>query len=397
MMSTREYCLEKLEGGNWVEWKWQTENVLKAKKSYDVLIQPNDNKVDEDKDQQALALIGGALGHEAKRLVISSSHAWEAWKELCVVYEHKTSFEKQDLLCKLHSFKIENLSNIATNLSELKSIAGKLKLLGEIVSDDALMSIIISSLPKSFDSFLVALKMMPENQRNLQHLMSNVISRAKEISSAETSETALIARSNYEKRQTNSQHRNSSRDRQRSFSQEWQKRPSSRDRQRSSSRERNDTCHYCKKPGHFIRECRKLKYKESLRNDENNHIAYMAVNDIGKIHDNWVADSGSTLHITRNLNWLRNYQTLERPLNIYIGDGSVVYAEGFGTIVTDKLVVKPVYYVPNASANLFSISSAVKDGFSVNITKENFSLIRNKRVLLTGKLTYGVYILDIVV
>lgn len=58
---------------------------------------------------------------------------------------------------------------------DIQTTASKLKLLGEQISDDALLSIIMSALPSGFDNFIVAFKLLTSKERTLNHLIANVI------------------------------------------------------------------------------------------------------------------------------------------------------------------------------------------------------------------------------
>lgn len=107
------------------------ENILSAKGLEEAIKVPPDPKnIDNRKDKEAKAIIGGALGVEAQSLVVGTNYAFEAWRELTTIYENKTAFEKQDLLSKINSFEIERLSNIAQQIGEVRTMASKLNSIG---------------------------------------------------------------------------------------------------------------------------------------------------------------------------------------------------------------------------------------------------------------------------
>ena len=130
MSSKLEYAIDKLEADNYVVWKWQMENVLRAKNLYEVV--SSDIKEEEDEsitrsNEQAMALIGSGLNRENKMLVVGCTSAHQIWSRLESIFENKTSFEKQELLSKLHSYKIERIKNVAHDLSILQALVSKLK------------------------------------------------------------------------------------------------------------------------------------------------------------------------------------------------------------------------------------------------------------------------------
>jgi hypothetical protein len=68
-------------------------------------------------------------------------------------------------------------------------------------------------------------------------------------------------------------------------------------KKKNNNFKKNVICHYCKKPGHFIKDCRVLTKKEQANNVEENLIAVifevnMVVNASG-----WWVDTGATRHI----------------------------------------------------------------------------------------------------
>lgn len=99
-VSKLDYRIDKLEDDNYVTWKWQIMNVFKAKNLYEAV---NSQHVDEVSSRQALALLGSALSRVNMALVVGCDTAFEAWQRLEIVFENKTTFEKQELLGKLHS------------------------------------------------------------------------------------------------------------------------------------------------------------------------------------------------------------------------------------------------------------------------------------------------------
>jgi len=144
-----DFNVDKLESDNYIVWKWQALNILRAKNLMSALEDDAEPLV----DLQALALIGSALYKDNKMMVVGCSTTKQVWNRLESIYENKTTFEKQEFLSKLHSFKIDSVANIAKPLGEIQTLASRLKMFGETVSDDALMSIILNALPRSFESF----------------------------------------------------------------------------------------------------------------------------------------------------------------------------------------------------------------------------------------------------
>ena len=56
-----------------------------------------------------------------------------------------------------------------------------------------------------------------------------------------------------------------------------------------------------------------------------------------------------------------------------------------------------VYYVPNISANLFSIVSATKNGLTVQYDNDTVKFVHDNKVVLQGYREDTVYLIDLVI
>lgn len=184
------------QADNYVVWRWQALNVLRANGLEETIAKEDSKGIKVDK---ALALLGSSLNQENQMLVCGCKSAYELWQRLEGIYEDKTTFEKQELLRRLHAYKISSPSEVVKGLSEIQSLASRLNVMGERASDDALTSVIMNSLPAVFDSFLIAFKLLAPETRTLKHLISNVSARSKEMNKPE--ESALYANPSQSRKQ----------------------------------------------------------------------------------------------------------------------------------------------------------------------------------------------------
>ncbi len=85
----------------------------------------------------------------------------------------------------------------------------------------------------------------------------------------------------------------------------------------------------------------------------------------------WLIDSGASIHMTKNMELLSDYQELEKSENVRLGDGRTVDAIGIGNVHIEMLfkvsepkksVMYKVLYVPQLSCNLFSVRAAASKG-----------------------------------
>lgn len=349
-----------MEEDNYVTWKWQIVNVFRAKNLFNAI---SSQDVEEANSRQALALLGSSLSRENMALVVGGETAFEAWRRLEIVFENKTTFEKQELLGKLHSYKMEKVTEVPNMLMDVQTTAQKLKLLGEPVSDDALISIIMNALPEGFSGLLMAFKLLNSTERTLNHLISQVIAHSKEIS-RESTAIALVANTS-----SGTVPRN------------------------------NNICNFCKQPGHWIKDCSKVKNKrqyeerkhekkgasidEAKSTPAKNIVSFMALVSSCKLNQSqWVADSGSSNHMSPNIKWFLSFNRSEKDVNVRLGDGSCMPAHGYGQIHTDAGIIEDVYYIPNMVTNLFSIQAATRKNIIVKYSMNEVTFVKNNTVVL---------------
>lgn len=225
---TIEYIIHVFDGTNYVIWKRHTENILEALNLLDIVKEHDDNRRYEER--KARTLLTSALNEENQMKVISCKTAAEIWSRLEAIYENKTSFEKLNLLGKLHSYKITSALNIATAIGEIDSIAAKLVLLGEDISEDFKISVILRALPDSFRTFKSIWKCTPESERTVDNLLTRVMAEVEDNERVEEN-SAYIA----------------------SDLADAVKRP--RDRAQTRQLSSDVVCYRCRRTGHIARNC----------------------------------------------------------------------------------------------------------------------------------------------
>jgi hypothetical protein len=85
----------------------------------------------------------------------------------------------------------------------------------------------------------------------------------------------------------------------------------------------------------------------------------------------WMVDSGATKPMSSQGNLLLSYRKLITPKPVRLGDDSIIYAYGIGTVsISFNLneskhegMIKDVYHVPDLQGNLLSISALTKRGY----------------------------------
>lgn len=153
------------------------------------------------------------------------------------------------------------------------------------------------------------------------------------------------------------------------------------------------TCHYCSIKGHIERDCRKKKRDQAgSSNVEDGEKKYATVAKalLSKtIKGRFYFDSGASYHMTNDREWLDDYKTHERPIEIIVGNNEFVYAMSSGSINVISIVdgekvnvtLMDVQYVPAICDNLFSQGATDRKGHSIVTKGGKLSIVFNGKTL----------------
>ncbi len=139
-------------------------------------------------------------------------------------------------------------------------------------------------------------------------------------------------------------------------------------------------CHYCKKPGHIKRNCRKLaaKYDKPFRSankatrreqQSSDEEAMMISHDLSATpRGDWIIDSRVTCHMCHDKKLFSELKSLSKPREVILGDGHMLEASAVSLQMllpdgnTKRCNLKDVLLVPKLSHNLLSVSKASELG-----------------------------------
>jgi transposase InsO family protein len=173
----------------------------------------------------------------------------------------------------------------------------------------------------------------------------------------------------------------------------WEKRP-----QKTSTTK--STCFYCKKEGHWVQDCLKLKEKiqkiEAAEKTEEKVAVTEFAGKASAVPDNevnstssnvfhWNTDTGATSSMTPHHNWIRNYTPYKVPIRL--ADHRIIYSEGVGTVrfrpvINGKQIrdveFTRVLHVPALRNNLLAVLYLTKyKGIDVHISRDKMDFLEN--------------------
>lgn len=89
------------------------------------------------------------------------------------------------------------------------------------------------------------------------------------------------------------------------------------------------------------------------------NISYSICCSVGVPNDEWIIDSGVTYHICTSLKWFDSYEKIHL-VSVKLPNGNMTAAQCAGIVkLNDSLILRDVFYIPEFSFNLISISSII--------------------------------------
>ncbi|GJX70600.1 retrovirus-related pol polyprotein from transposon TNT 1-94 [Tanacetum coccineum] len=178
---------------------------------------------------------------------------------------------------------------------------------------------------------------------------------------------------------------------------------------------RGRSCKYCKKHGHIVSDCYKLKNKLEREGKGNNEkkpekaaevaIAkgdsdgdvYLAI-ETEKSRDELIVDSCCTFHMIPHRSWLTTYESFNGG-NVYMGNHSICPIIRNGSIqvkMHDGVVrtITGVQHIPDLERNLISLSTLEANGCKYSGEGEVMKILKGALVLMKAIQSGGLYVLQ---
>ncbi|XP_017475839.1 PREDICTED: uncharacterized protein LOC108366072 [Rhagoletis zephyria] len=163
MATSSLYAIEKLDVSNYETWTVQMRSVLIHGGLWKVVTEVKPTNADElalwtVSDEKALATIILSVKSNQLSYIKNCKSSAEAWLKLKEVYKPQGPIQKVSLYKQLLSKRMQDEENPQEFINAFTEIADKLSETGINIQDDLLSIILLSSLPKSFDNFVIAME-----------------------------------------------------------------------------------------------------------------------------------------------------------------------------------------------------------------------------------------------
>lgn len=229
----------------------------------------------QDADEKAMADITLAISADQLKHINGCQTSAEMWTKLKELYESEGPTRKAMLLEELIHHKMSESDDMRDYVSRFFDTVNKLEAMNIKVPQEMVVILLLSSVPKSFDSFRVAIKSRRElpSPEELKVKLFDEYQARKRVSEDEKSEALLASRQKQKQKQ--------------------QQKPIQGNRTENNKVK----CYNCEKLGHIAKFCR---LKRSTTKTENSKKAEVALNTTTEITDGaWIPAHHHTCALIR--------------------------------------------------------------------------------------------------
>ena len=366
--------IEQLTGKrNWSTWKFRIMIMLRGVKNAFEIIdgrlnmpdQPAVGAADEAINQfrseleafnkaevAALQILTSHMSTEILVMVMRFRSAREMWLELERLFDGNSEDRLYSLGMQFFA-SIEMDQEMTIHLSRLKTLFNDfnaefrrsgMQELPEIL----LILKILNSLPKEYLSFVTSWKMLSTAERSIERLTTELCSFQRELKRNNKDQNEL----------------------------KQEDLAVNHDKKKLVNKSRVNRCFYCNEKGHFIRNCQKwIKDGKPSKSEKKSQKlreamtveSFVSVTNQFRIEkeSDWFVDNGATVHVTKDRQIFKEFREFNEKREIKTAKGNLE-AVGEGTVPVEMLIkgrwhqkkLLNVWYVPNISRNLFSVTAA---------------------------------------
>ncbi len=350
--------VERLDLDNYHTWSIRVECLLVSKGLWDHT--QTTGGTDRAGDAKARAGIGMHLAEQHLETFAEHKTAKLLWEALADLFKTKSQARRLQLKQELSALHLESGEPLVKYMARAKRLQSQLRAAGTTMDEDELCLSVLSGLPAEF-AMITTVLTAAEKKLTLEDTLAKLLF-------VETNQSKITSGS---KAYTPRPEPAAGRAHGRPFS--GQKPKETR------------KCHHCGKPGHIKADCFKRQREEAGSGSRPQGQGFKGANRgsvAAAAHQTskgltWILDSGASNHITGSESGMTNLRVAPAGLSMTFGNGVKAKVEAVGDMVLgipgsdfQSVTLGDVFYIPEASMNMFSIRAAVTRGINVHFSRD---------------------------
>lgn len=301
-MESSKIGIEKFDGSDFSFWKMQIEDYLYQKDLHEPLSGVKPESMKEEhwklKDRQALGLIRLTLSRNVAFNIVKEKTTANLLKALANMYEKPSAMNKVYLMRRLFNLQMKEGGSVANHINDFNMIVSQLSSVEINFDDEVKALILMSSLPDSWDSVVVAISSSRGSEKvkfdEIRDIILSESIRKREIEDSSGSALSVDQRGRSKSKGQSTHDR-------------------SKSRGKSPRKSKGVVCWNCGEKGHIRTECKKPKKKQN----HNDNDSVNSAEDVGDALilsvdsplESWILDSGASFHSSSSKELFRNFKS----------------------------------------------------------------------------------------
>ena len=423
-VSGNRMSIEKLNGTNYQSWKFNVKLMLMQKELWGLIDGSDEIEETANEDikkkyrtrmDKAYSIIALSVETSLQVHIMNTTLPKTAWDILQKQFSFISVTQLVRLTRKFYAASMQEGDDMMKHITYMTQLAQELRDLKEDISNKKFAVVMLGSLPSSYDLFVTSMNAREAETLDWDSVKGSLIEeffkkKEKQKPVSNSNDEALFTHGG------GPSNRNNWRGGGNNNPNGGRGQPGNQYRFSRNRQQTRGGCFNCGDPRHYARDCnagnnyRQTRPMGNYRNQEESRFVssfgHLSVENelalaIGENDNNgteWFIDSAASKHMTSDKALIQDFSKYKEPIEIFLGDNSIILAEGEGTVQlplyecdqdVTHLTLYKVLYVPDLSKNLVSVTAMTKTGAEVYFDDKNCTVHKDDKQFIIGHAYHG--------